>query len=505
MTTDTATAQPEASPASVPPRDRSATARVLAKNTAWLAGGQVIGMPIAIVMNSLLARRLGPEDYGLLFLVTTLSGFAATFAECGQGGAAQRAVARDHGNAGTLLSSSIVLRLVSFAIAHVVLAGAVWILKYEASVALGIAIVAFQTFVTQFTGTAALAARAFERSDLVARNLLLLQIATLAFTAPVLLLGGGLLPVLLAQLVAALLVGWRDWRLLNVLGIELRRYSAATVRYLAGEGIGFLVLSGIIVLQWNINAVMLSKLTSAEVMGWYAASQRLVGFLIFPCTAVVGSLYPTLCRLLAESPEEARDTARSSLSVVSWVALPLAVGCASFPDIGVKIFSRESFGPAEDNLRISALVVFILCFVMVLATYLNALGKQRVWALLQLGGVVIGSGLNLLLVPWFQSKYGNGGLGVVSATVFSEGFLVVAGLALAPSGLLNAAFFRSFAGALVAAAAMGLTGFLLSPLLTSWGAAPVSLVVYAVGLRLTGVLNATSLGLLRDMLRRRKG
>lgn len=484
--------------------DRSETARLVAKNTLWLAGGQIIGMPLGILTSALLARWLGAEDYGFYFLVTTMAGFAATFSEFGQGGAAQRAVARDREAAGTLLSSAIALRLGGYVLAHLALALAYWLLSYPPEVGIGLAIVAGQTLLFQFGQTAALAARAFERSELVARNMLILQLATLVAIVPALLLGGGLLGVLAAQLGASALAAWVDWRLLARLGVQLRRVQATAVRLLFREGVGFLVLGGVVVLQWNINAVMLSKFAGPEVVGWYAAAQRLVGFLIFPCSAVIGSLYPTLCRLLAEDPDEALSTARSALGVMSWVVLPVSLGCALFPDIGIQIFSRESFEPAEDNLRISALVIFFLYFVMVLATYLNALGLQRVWALLQLGSVGISSVLNIVLIPVFQESTGNGGLGVVTATVASEAFLVFSALRLAPARLLNVSFFRSFGWAFLSAGAMAAVGLLLRPLVTSWVAAPISVLVYVGCLRVTGVLNPAALETLRDMVRRRK-
>ena len=46
---------PVASPAPVAPpaSDRAATTRLVAKNTLWLAGGQIIGMPHAILTSAL--------------------------------------------------------------------------------------------------------------------------------------------------------------------------------------------------------------------------------------------------------------------------------------------------------------------------------------------------------------------------------------------------------------------------------------------------------------------
>lgn len=490
--------------AGVDAADRSATARIVAKNTLWLIGGQLVGMPLTVLVNAVMARRLGAEDYGLLFLVITMAGFAGTFSEFGQSGASQRAIARERAAAGMLVSSALSLRMMAFAVAHVVLGVSAWLLAYQPVVLIGLVIASVHTFLLQFGSTAALAARAFERSDFVAKHTLFYQLASAGLALPVLFLGGGLLQVLVAYLCAGAAAAWLDWRLLKRLGIRLKRPVRAVVRLLAKEGLGFLFLSGVIVLQWNINVVMLSKMTDAEDMGWYAASQRLVGFLIFPCAAVTASLYPTLCRLLAESQEEALRTARTALQIVSWIGLPMAIGCGLFPDIGIQIFSQESFGPAESNLRVAALTVFILYFVMTLATYLNSLGLQRTWALLQLGSVCVSSVLNLAFVPLFRAVYGNGGLGVVTATLVSEALLVVGGLWIAPRGILDRAYFRSLGWALLSGLGMIVVGASLRELTSSWVAAPLAICVYLIGLRWTGILNSETLATLKDMLRRRQ-
>ena len=46
--------------------------------------------------------------------------------------------------------------------------------------------------------------------------------------------------------------------------------------------------------------------------------------------------------------------------------------------------------------------------------------------------------LNPLLVPWFQQRAGNGGLGVSVATVVSEVLMVAGGFWLAPEAFSTA-------------------------------------------------------------------
>ena len=118
--------------------------------------------------------------------------------------------------------------------------------------------------------------------------------------------------------------------------------------------------------------------------------------------------------------------------------------------------------------------------------------------------VCVSSVLNLAFVPLFRGAYGNGGLGVVTATLVSEALLVVGGLWIAPTRILDRAYFRSLGWALLSGLGMIVVGASLRELTSSWVAAPLAICVYLIGLRWTGILNSEALATLKDMLRRRQ-
>src|SRR6185295_18618420 len=151
----------------------------------------------------------------------------------------------------------------------------------------------------------------------------------------------------------------------------------------------FVFFSLAMVLQPNIDAVFLSKLSSPEVVGWHAAARKLLGLLVFPAAALIGALYPTLCRLYASDAEAFKKTANGALRGTSLLVMPLAFGCALYPDIGTTIYSRAAFAPAEANLRILSVFLFLMYFTMPLGTVLLASGRQRGWAVVQSLCVVV--------------------------------------------------------------------------------------------------------------------
>ena len=210
-------------------------------------------------------------------------------------------------------------------------------------------------------------------------------------------------------------------------------------------------------------------------------SRKLVGVLVFPASALTMALYPDLCRLHGEDVVSFKRLASSSLRMTTILVVPIAAGCALYPEIGIALFSRKAFGPAADDLRILAVFVFLVYFSMALGIALLTAGRQRAWAMVQAVCVVVSVVLNPPLIRWFQAHITNGGLGICVTVVASEVLMVGAGVVLAPKGIFDRSLVRQLFVTFVAGGVMALVAWLLSGL-SPFLAAPVAVTAYGVGL-----------------------
>ena len=253
-------------------------------------------------------------------------------------------------------------------------------------------------------------------------------------------------------------------------------------------GIPFLLFNMALELQPNVDALFLSKLAPVEVMGWYGVSRRLVCALLMPSTVLIGALYPTLCRLRATDQQGFNQTTNAAIRTVVLAAAPIAIGTGLFPDIGVALFSRESFRPAEDNLRIFSVLIFLVYLTMPIGSAVLASGRQRLWVLVQCLCVVTSLVVDPWLVPIFQQRYGNGGLGLCIAAVLSEAVMVSFGIALLPAGVFDRKLRRTLLLTFTSGSAMIVAAVLARPL-GSLIAATLAVATYAVSLRVTGAID----------------
>lgn len=493
-------------PSPLPPDSAAASAirRLVVRNTLYLTVSQVLTVPLSILINAMAAQYLGPEAFGYSYLAFTLSGFGFLAVGWGHDAVLPAAVARDHRVAGTMLGSSMAWRAGMSVVVYVALAGVCHLLGYPSEFQWVLGLTCLVTALTYFVAACKDTIRGLERTDIPAYAHVGQQLLATGLVAVVLVLGGNLRACLIAQAVACGIVLAGIWLTLRPVGVGTLSVRLASIKTLFSTGTPFVVLSIAMALQPNVDAVFLSKLAPLEVMGWFAVSRRLVGALLLPATALIGALYPTLCRVYATDADSFRSTTNAALRSVSLVVVPVALGCALYPDIGVALFSRKSFRPAEDNLRILALYIALVYFSMPLGSCILAAGKQRAWSIVQC--LCIGTSLVLdpLLVPVFQRHTGNGGLGLCVAALVSEAIVVGFGIALAPSGVFDQRLRRLILLTLMSGAAMALTALIAKPL-GPYMSAPLSLMAYVGALWFTGGIDKSNLATIRGQWRGASG
>jgi O-antigen/teichoic acid export membrane protein len=480
----------------------SAPQRLILKNTLLLVGAQVLAAPLSILINAVAARRLGPTNFGQLYLATTFSSLVFLVVEWGQYGTLTGMVARDRSRAGELLGSGLALRFALLPVLLLLLFAGCALAGYDARF---LQVLSWVLLTATF-GTVASACqdimRGYERTDIASASIVAAQLVGVFIVVPTLLLSGKLTSLLIAQAACAaggtvILVS-----LLPALGVPRVSVSRKTFRALFGAGASFLLFNLINSLQSNVDAVFLSKLASAEAIGWQAAARKLAGMLVFPASALTATLYPTLSRLFAEDPAAYRSAAAGALRATPTIALPIALSCALFPGIGIDLFGESGYGPAAANLRIMAVLILLVYMTMPVSASLLAAGRQRVWTAAQFGCIAMSAVIDPWLIPWFQVHSGNGGLGVCIASVAGETMMLAAGLYLLPRDVLDRSVWRSYGSIALAGAVMAAVALALSRQ-SPYAAAPAALMAYVACLWLTGGLDKSQLELLLSLFRRK--
>ena len=478
-------------------RDSASYGQVVVRNTIYLTAAQALTIPLSIVINAVAAYFLGAEAFGYAYFASTLCAFGFLAVGWGHEAVLPAVIAKDHNIAAQMLGSSLAWRAGASVVVYLLLALGCYLLGYPAQLQWALGLSALMSTLNSMVAAYKDTIRGMERTDIPAYAHVAQQVIATILVCAVLVAGGKLNAVLLAQAVAGAIVLVMIVRSLRSVGVGRISVRWSTVKSLTVSGVPFLALGFAMALQPSIDALFLSKMAPPEVMGWFGVTRRLVGALLLPATALLGALYPTLCRLHGTDMDAFKRATGGALRSVSVLVAPVAIGCALFPDIGVALFSRTAFRPAEENLRIISVFVALVYFSMPLGISIMAAGRQSAWSLVQCLCVVSALILDPLLVPFFQSRFGNGGLGLCVAAVINEAIMIGFGVALAQRGIFDRAFGRLLLVVGVSGIAMTVVGLLALPL-SSYVAAPVALTAYAAVLWLTGGIDPSHLRAVRS-------
>lgn len=480
--------------------DSTAPPSTLANNAFYLIAGQAVSSVLAVILTAFLGRWLGVAEFGSLYLLLAISTFAYAVADWGHSAYLVREAARRHEDGDKLLSGALVFRVLAGLAVALATPLLLTLLGYDKrtvtlaalAVLCGLPLALSQTFVFMF--------RSRDRMDLDAAVTIAAKAVTVGLTIPVLVLGGGIAAVVfmaalggLAGLALAAILAYR-------IGFRAVRPARPILRELAYGGAPIAVYFLALAAQPFVDAIVLSRLVPLEVIGWYGAARSLMGVLLTPGAILCNASFPELSRL-SGSLAGFRQSLRTTLRLLLGVGGLGAAGTYLFAPVAVSlIYGQSDFAPAAAVLRMFAPVLFLYFVSSSFSIALTAIGKTTALAVTKALSVTLSAGLALILIPMFQTRYGNGGIGLVAAFGATEIIMLIAYFLLLPRGMVAAGALLDIARAGVAAGGTVML-FQLLPAMSPWFGIPASVMLFLVLALILGLTTRTDLSALSNLLK----
>ncbi len=375
------------------------------------------------------ARRLGIDSFGVYSYAVAVGFVLAQVCDLGLQIFVTREIARDPREAGRVLGTTLIVKIILFVITSLALLAYVFVQSDQANAEV-ILVLALATMLSSFVEFFNYAFRGYQRLEFEAGLNLAQRLFGPAVALVALWLGASL------RLVA--------WNLLlsNLLVISLgyywlRKYFARLdlhftrvwlwylVREIAPLGLA-IVFSGIYV---RADVLMLQSLQSGAVVGVFNAAQRLTEPLQILPAIGLAAIFPAFA-------SERNEVLRRALGWRTLLTL-LAMGCALAlvgwfgAETIVAAVYGSAYAPSAAALRWLALALVPMYLNYALTHFLIALGRQWLNALFTFTILLGNVGLNFWLIPLF------GASGAALALVLSELVLFI---------FCSAALLRSMSG-----------------------------------------------------------
>jgi O-antigen/teichoic acid export membrane protein len=406
----------------------------LARNVLHLGTAQVASTLLGFVLMAALGRLLGPAEFGLYVTITLIWVFVYVVIDWGQATVLIREVARDRSNEPTFFGSALALRMLGTVLG--------FLLAVLISRAFGfderIAWLAPLTVLIQMPWVIAHAHcymfRARNRMDADATVSVVGKGLTLAATLIVLSVGGGLSGVIWAQIVGTLAALAVSLRYARQIGISYAAPSNADCKELLAKGMPLAMLSFTVCLQPFTEVLLLSHLTSPEVVGWYGAGRNITGLFLSPAMILIAASFPELSRASSNLSEFRRIIEQSS-KILMIAASIAAASLFVFADFGVSlIYGKGKFEQTARILQVSAVFLPIWFAGYLFGAGANSFGRVGQLAVIKVLSILVTALVGWVLVKKFQADYANGAIALVVTAGLAEVVMLVASAWLMPKG-----------------------------------------------------------------------
>jgi O-antigen/teichoic acid export membrane protein len=461
----------------------------LARNATVQFGARAAGVVAQAIALVIVARRLGPADYGGYALVTSLTQMSAVIADWGLLLVGARAVAVRPAETDRILRTCLALRLGLGLAAVALLVGLAFVASDRGTVHVAGAVAGLSFLVGAPFAVGHIRAQADLRMERVGLALLAGSLASMVWLLVALASGGGLV-ALAGSFVASSAVSSLVCLALTPGGLPLRpRLDPERWRPLLRESTPVALGLVFVTIYFYVDALLLARLSTPRQLGLYDSAYRFVQLAPLVPTVVVSSVFTLAARLAAEDRARLALFVRELLSVVA-LLLPLPLLALAFaPGDLIELVYGPAYREAGSLLAILAVGVVLMILSGVAGPLLVTLGRERTTMWLSAAAAIVNVAANCVLIPALDAR------GAAIATVGTE--LLVLGVAAAVlrrmlRPRLDGVHLAKVLGAFAAGAALVLV--LPGPVLVRVGAGVVAYVALAL---VTGAAGRRQLELTR--------
>ena len=389
--------------------------RKILSNTGWLVSGNIFRMGIGLLVSILVARYLGPENYGILSYALSIIAFMAIFVYLGLSGLVVRDIVQHPDEKNKLLGTTFFLKFTSSLLAFLVV--------------LGLAIFGHNTGESEFWILViiglSLFAKPFETIDFWFQSQVQSKYMVLAKSTAF--MAAAIMKVLLvffgATVIAIAVASSLEFILASVLLVCIYRYKGFSIfqwkaqfskaRELLSQS-WIIILSGFLALvNLRVDQIMLRWMTDAAEVGVYSVAVTFSEVWYFIPTAIAMSVYPRLIELKKTKPSDYDKRLQQIFDILFALAFFVAV-IMSFVAVPIIPFLYGEAYARTSSILIIHVWAGIFMFHRAMFSKWVFIEDALYFSLVSHGaGAVVNVLLNLILIPHLR------GQGAAIATLFS--------------------------------------------------------------------------------------
>lgn len=298
----------------------------IASNIAWALGGKIVNMASALFIGILVARYLGPNNYGIMNYVISYVSIFSIIASFGLDDIEIRELSKHNENRNIILGSCFFIRIVFATIAYI---GIIVSLLFYQTDRLTFSMILVYGL-TLFSGTGNIF-RNYFTSIVQNRYIVKPEIMRTAL--------GGLIKILLlwlkapleyfiySQILDSIIVGSGYYLSYKSICGTVKNWSIdkKLILFIIKESYPLVISGAAVIIYQRIDQVMIGNMLNKTEVGYFATAAKFVDLIVFLPTVLVQTVTPVLIRTKENNPEAYEAQKRRFVSITTWTAMIMSL------------------------------------------------------------------------------------------------------------------------------------------------------------------------------------
>lgn len=372
----------------------------LAQNAGWLIGAKVYQLVINLVISMLMARYLGPSNFGLVNYAASFTTLFTAICTLGIDSILVNELLQNRNN-GKLLGSAIGLRLCSSSLSVVTILGLAWALNPNEPITIQVVLLysislMFQSFDSinswfqanlESKVTATVSAAGYTVAAIYKAFLLITEKDVRWFAAAH--------AVEYAFVAMLLLVSYR--RSCN--RVQPIRFDRKLGMNLLSKSYHFIISGMMIALYGQMDRVMLKSMISEEAVGYYSCASTISSFWAFVLVAIIDAAKPVILAKYSENKRAFEVGLIRLYGAIIYLSALATLGLSLLSKPLVLIMFGAEYLPARGTLCILSCGTAFAYLGVARSIWLVPQGKQKFAKYIAACGATGNLILNVLLIP----------------------------------------------------------------------------------------------------------
>ncbi len=376
----------------------------LRNNLLSLSAADVVAKALGAVLYIILARYLGPEQFGIYSLAVSFGLIFGLLANLGLDPLIIKDVARDPTLSESYFSHAVLLKLAGGTLSFLLLVVVTLVLGYESEVRTTIIIFASLFFIMPLNAAQGAIFKAHQKMGYVALMNALRPFVNLILVLVAIALGFGVQAIAGIHILRAFIL------FLFFYFFVLKRYfchfslpeNGSLFLPMLKSASPFVFIGVLFIVNAKVSILIISKIVGVEAVGWYSAANELVVMLFVIPTMLSTVLFPDFSKSYGQGDTtHLIKTGNFVIKMLNFIGVPSGMGLFLLAPQIIELIYGQNY---QESVIVLRILSFNMCFFFsrsVLGWLLTAIEQVKILMKINMVALGLNVFLNLLLVPFW--------------------------------------------------------------------------------------------------------